>query len=268
MAGSAKLAIKWLDPGPAENTIDLIPQHWFAHETSETFKQHTVLDANELSCGRVRCNLSVRGSTVLLDYAGEHTEINERLGFIVGCTRLVFSDSNRSGTPDVEWRDKDQTAFSGTWKTDPKLKLLPWKNFDRFRPKDAEQGQRELYRKVAVRQGQSAFRDKLVAAYGGRCAVTGCTIDEVLEAAHIEPYATGRNNDASNGILLRADIHTLFDLGIIRVRRSYIIEAPESIRAALSLPHRLLVVPDDSAQRPCPDGLERKWVLMDQMPPD
>ncbi|MCM3659411.1 HNH endonuclease [Georgenia satyanarayanai] len=70
---------------------------------------------------------------------------------------------------------------------------------------------------VKVRRGQGRFRKALVEAYGGRCAVTGSTTEEVLEAAHISPYRGEHTNIASNGLLLRADIHTLFDLNLITV---------------------------------------------------
>jgi hypothetical protein len=72
-------------------------------------------------------------------------------------------------------------------------------------------------RSIMQRRGQKSFRDKLLTAYGGRCAVTGDGPLDVLEAAHIEPYATSGLNHHTNGLLLRADIHTLFDLDLIRI---------------------------------------------------
>lgn len=262
------LALKWLDDGPSKDTVDLVPRHWFAHEINANFKQHTVLDQSGANCGKVRCTVKVEATTVELDYAGEHALFNEERGFIVGCTRLTFAGPRRLGLPNVAWRADGEAEFSGRWKVDLTERVLQAKDFDRFRPKGLEEGQRELFRKVAVRQGQSAFRDRLMVAYGGRCAVTGCTVEEVLQAAHIEPYSQGRNSSTSNGILLRADIHSLFDLGIVRIRGDYAIDAPDSVRCALSLPKKLLIVPDRPAHRPCPDGLERKWLVIDQVFPD
>ncbi len=51
-------------------------------------------------------------------------------------------------------------------------------------------------------------------AYGGRCAVTNCDIEDVLEAAHISPYNGPSTDQVYNGLLLRTDIHTLFDWAI------------------------------------------------------
>ncbi len=75
-----------------------------------------------------------------------------------------------------------------------------------------------VYREVEARLGQQKFRAKLLDAYDNKCAISQCIQTEVLQAAHIEPYRNDAStNKASNGILLRADIHTLFDLGYISI---------------------------------------------------
>lgn len=65
---------------------------------------------------------------------------------------------------------------------------------------------------VALRQGQPQFRHSLLRAYEGRCAITGTSVESVLEAAHISPYKGVQTNVVPNGLLLRADLHTLFDI--------------------------------------------------------
>src|SRR4051812_2738126 len=72
-------------------------------------------------------------------------------------------------------------------------------------------------RSIRVRRGQRAFRNALLDAYGNRCAVTGCDVRDLLEAAHIVPYQGPDTNHAQNGLLLRSDLHTLFDCGLIAV---------------------------------------------------
>jgi putative restriction endonuclease len=52
------------------------------------------------------------------------------------------------------------------------------------------------------------------------CAVTGCATEQVLEAVHITPYLGKQTNHLTNGLLLRSDLHTLFDLGLIGVAPS------------------------------------------------
>ena len=74
-----------------------------------------------------------------------------------------------------------------------------------------------VLRAIALRRGRRQFRDNLMAAYGGRCAFSDCATADVLEAAHITPFAAEGSDHVSNGILLRADFHTLFDLYLIAV---------------------------------------------------
>ncbi|MEY4519881.1 MAG: hypothetical protein RLZZ499_2481 [Cyanobacteriota bacterium] len=74
---------------------------------------------------------------------------------------------------------------------------------------------------IKARRGQNTFRKELMKAYGGKCTITGCEVEEILEAAHISSYKGEHTNIVSNGLLLRADIHTLFDLGLIKVDSNY-----------------------------------------------
>jgi len=84
-------------------------------------------------------------------------------------------------------------------------------------PIDIEDARERTIKSIFLRRGQSTFRKKLLNAYNRRCAVTGCSVEAILEAAHIHPYKGGKTNSISNGVLLRADIHTLFDLNLIRI---------------------------------------------------
>ncbi len=70
---------------------------------------------------------------------------------------------------------------------------------------------------VMPRLGQGAFRVMVTDVYGRRCAISNERTLPVLEAAHIRPYAANGPHQLSNGLLLRSDLHTLFDLGYISV---------------------------------------------------
>lgn len=117
-------------------------------------------------------------------------------------------------------------------------------------------------RDIIARQGQSHFRDALMRAYGGRCAVTGCDSPYALEAAHIRPYRGEHTNVVSNGLLLRADIHTLLDLGLLAVN-------PATLTIVLSdcLPGAHykqfqgapLNTPDNPGLRPSQAPLAERW---------
>ncbi len=75
-------------------------------------------------------------------------------------------------------------------------------------------------REVLQRLGQGAFRAEALRLFGGACAITGVAEAGVLQAAHIVPVADGGTHAASNTLLLRADLHNLFDLGRITVTKT------------------------------------------------
>ena len=70
---------------------------------------------------------------------------------------------------------------------------------------------------IVRRRGQPQFRKTLLEAYAGRCAFSDFDGEAALEAAHIIPYRGDTTHHPSNGLLLRADLHTLFDLGLLSV---------------------------------------------------
>lgn len=75
-------------------------------------------------------------------------------------------------------------------------------------------------RAVVIRRGRKAFRDALLRAYRRRCIVTGTSLEAILEAAHISSYKGDHTDRLENGLLLRADIHTLFDLHLLTITAS------------------------------------------------
>lgn len=79
------------------------------------------------------------------------------------------------------------------------------------------------------RLGQGAFKVVVTEAYQRRCAVTGERTLPVLEAAHIKPYSENGPHDIKNGLLLRSDIHTLFDDGYITIGPDYVIEVSKRL---------------------------------------
>ena len=79
-----------------------------------------------------------------------------------------------------------------------------------------------------IRQG--AFKVLITDAYHRRCAITGEKTLPVLEAAHIKPYSLDGPHEISNGILLRRDYHTLFDMGYITITKNFNIEVSHRIK--------------------------------------
>jgi putative restriction endonuclease len=82
---------------------------------------------------------------------------------------------------------------------------------------------------VLPRLGQGSFRLIVTDSYESRCAFTNSPVVHVLEAAHIRPYALGGTHVPANGLLLRQDLHTLFDRGYLTVTPDHHIEVSSRI---------------------------------------
>ncbi|WP_321935388.1 HNH endonuclease signature motif containing protein [Paraburkholderia sp. J8-2] len=110
------------------------------------------------------------------------------------------------------------------------------------------------------RRGQRKFRERLLRAYGCVCAVSGSTVEALLEAAHIVPHALETNYAITNGLLLRADIHTLFDLHLITIDsdgRVCVARSLEWTEYAQFRGRRLVAYPLDKEECPSADQLKR-----------
>ena len=70
---------------------------------------------------------------------------------------------------------------------------------------------------VQIRQGQPEFRRALLALYDHKCVISGCTTRDALQAAHIKSVSDGGTHSPRNGLILRADLHNLFDRGLITI---------------------------------------------------
>jgi putative restriction endonuclease len=86
-------------------------------------------------------------------------------------------------------------------------------------------------RLVAPRLGQGTFRIAVTDAYGRACAATDEHSLPALDAAHIRPYGDAGPHDVRNGLLLRADLHRLFDLGYVTVTPDHRLRVSPRLRA-------------------------------------
>ncbi|PZR80025.1 MAG: HNH endonuclease [Stutzerimonas stutzeri] len=112
-------------------------------------------------------------------------------------------------------------------------------------------------RAVAQRRGQPLFRARLLDAYEGKCAITGCSALEVLEAAHVLPYRGDHTNRVDNGLLLRADLHTLFDCQLLWITEENTVALAPALLATdyASLQGQALRLPASRANHPNPAHL-------------
>jgi putative restriction endonuclease len=97
------------------------------------------------------------------------------------------------------------------------------------RAKEIRGGYGEPYLAKA-RLGQGAFRLMVTQAYARRCAVTGERTLPVLQAAHIKPFSQSGENRVNNGLLLRSDLHILFDNGYLSVTPAHEVLVSDKIK--------------------------------------
>jgi len=116
---------------------------------------------------------------------------------------------------------------------------------------------------VKRRLGQGAFRVIVSDAYARRCTVTGEKTLPVLEAAHIKPVSKGGEHRVDNGLLLRSDLHRLFDLGYVTVTPAGSFRVSPKLketwlngRAYYDLDNKLVRPPERDTFRPSALALE------------
>jgi putative restriction endonuclease len=118
-------------------------------------------------------------------------------------------------------------------------------------------------RLARVRLGQNEFRAKVFNAYHRRCAVTGAKIWPTLQAAHILPVTEGGEHRLDNGLLLRSDVHTMFDHGYLSVTPDFKLKVSPRLRNDFGNGEQFyakegqdIALPDHDADRPNLDFLE------------
>lgn len=116
------------------------------------------------------------------------------------------------------------------------------------------------------RLGQQAFQATVLHAYHRRCAITGAKIRPVLQAAHIRPLPAGGEHRIDNGLLLRSDVHTMFDRGYLGVDPKHRLLVSPRLRdefgngeSFYAMAGMTIALPDRAIDRPNREFLE--WHL-------
>jgi putative restriction endonuclease len=117
---------------------------------------------------------------------------------------------------------------------------------------------------VTPRLGQGAFRISVTDAYGRACAISGGKVLPALDAAHIRPYALGGDHEVSNGLLLRRDIHSVFDAGYVTIDEKHRFVVSDRVKTDFNngneyrrLHGSILTPPTAEKSWPAPDAL--RW---------
>jgi len=129
-----------------------------------------------------------------------------------------------------------------------------------FDPEGIADARERALSSIVRRRGQPAFRRRLLATYNGRCAISWCDVDAVLDAAHIVPYRGPETNHPANGLLLRTDIHTLFDLKLVSIDAATmtVLVSPELAGTCYDeYRGRPISVPDDRESQPSREALKQ-----------
>jgi HNH endonuclease len=119
---------------------------------------------------------------------------------------------------------------------------------DIYKPSNVDHREKVM-QEIRIRRGQQKFRQSLLKVHSNKCVITGCDIVGLLEAAHIRPYRGVDDNHPSNGLLVRCDIHTLFDLDLLGINpNTRQIHFKDSVRRppydsleGIHLPHSLML---------------------------
>src|SRR5438034_990356 len=209
-------------------------------------------------------SLTVRRNVALLDYGGRFEDANAKpeRDIYIGTTKLRFSDAARSRVFAVLWKDKGARGYvdsgaKASWAGPPLSSIRA------FRPPPTGDRRRRGLLASVLRPGQLRFRAILLDAYEARCCVTGSRITETLEAAHIMPYRGTQYDHVQNGLLLRADLHRLYDRRLLSVNpRTLRIEVASSLckyPEYAALKGRRMLLPKLRICYPARVALEDHW---------
>lgn len=168
----------------------------------------------------------------------------------------LFRRSGVAGTPGPS--TARPSATTPPRPMDVSVPLVPVELGDEHEQEHTD-ARRRVLSAVVQRRGQQRFRRTVLDAYGGACAITGSTAEPVLEAAHIDPYAGDHTQHVTNGLLLRSDLHTLFDLHLITVTAGMLLTVSPTLRRTeyAAMDGQRLRLPSRASHRPDADALER-----------
>ena len=199
------------------------------------------------------------------------TTPDDRSDFAIGCrilTQPFFLEERDWIAVPASW-SPNIVAFKG-YSTSEQDGLFLWERVQSalqplpsggFSEEQARYGEPAL---VRPRLGQGAFRILVTDSYARRCAITGEKTLPALDAAHIRPFAAGGAHEATNGLLLRRDIHSLFDAGYVTVTPDLHFEVSGRIRDEFSngreyyaLHGRSIAAPSEPNRAPSREAL--RW---------
>lgn len=113
---------------------------------------------------------------------------------------------------------------------------------------------------VTEREGQGQFHAEVCVAYGHKCCISGERTPELLQAAHIQDYINKDSNHIQNGLLLRVDLHTLFDNGLLFIDDNYMVHVSPLVTSQEYRKYdgKIIALPKDTSAWPSQEALRLK----------
>ena len=249
------LVLTWKD-AESDCVMDWFPLSWFAEEGIVKEVHHPVGEDNKKQ-GRGYCDVTVNGHTAELDYR-PYAKANAEEEVLLGIVRLTFADEDRTSIAAVEWMPQGEDVFEGC-KFESQQYEVP--HAPPYLPPTEAAGKR--VQMVRERPGQFKFRRELKGAYENRCCMTGCSVAEALEGAHIDPYLAPESDNLRNGLLLRRDVHALYDKHLIAIdpdtHMIHVASKARGIDDYATLHGIKLKLPADVTHQPDAGALKRRW---------
>ena len=239
------------------------------------FSSHTFLPISvawDTFKNRNGCESFDQFKSMILNYRTDKDSVNPTIGCVVLTNPIFFKREDWIETP-INW--STNIMQGKTYDTNEEIGYNIWIQIEKLLEKylylnPLDEGKSQLlleepsspaYGKsvlTKVRLGQGAFRVLVTDSYSRKCSITGEKTLPVLEAAHIKPYAESGPHFISNGILLRSDMHKLFDTGYLTITSDFKVEVSSRIRQEFENGKEyyqfhgkeLLYLPTRSADRP------------------
>lgn len=220
-AAGPGLQLRWRD-----SWIEIFPESEFAETCRERPGRAKMY--RRTAKAYERCSgdysLTVADKEAVLDYGGRFEKANTApdRDFDIGKTKIIFTDSSRSSVGTVLW----QQESSGDQKGKPTFEEVgircSWQRGFRRQFAGAfkiprTKTKRRITLESTLRPGQLHFRRELLEVYDRKCCLSEFDVERALEAAHILPYQGVEYDDVRNGLLVRADLHRLFDAHLLSI---------------------------------------------------
>lgn len=141
--------------------------------------------------------------------------------------------------------------------------ISPFEGSDEPEPKDNSDALEWINVSIRRRRGQTEFRKALISAYDRKCVVSQVSVLDVLEAAHIKEFSKKGQNVVTNGLLLRSDLHVLFDINKMGIDPDKLtVHFSNEIRALepyKSMEGQIILRPKNRKDSPEVPALKDRW---------